>query len=99
MNRATPERKTRFRPSMSPSVPAISTTLASVRAYASTTHWRSVNEAWSSFWMSGSATFTTVMSSRSMKIADADDDQGAPFPVHAGEPTRAGATASHPADS
>ena len=32
VKRATPERKTRFRPSMSPSVPATSTTLASVRA-------------------------------------------------------------------
>ncbi len=29
---ATPERKTRFRPSMSPRVPATSTTLASIRA-------------------------------------------------------------------
>ena len=53
----------------SPSEPAVSTTVASMSEYASTTHWRSVNEVCRSRWMRGSATFTIVMSSRSMKMA------------------------------
>ena len=69
MNRTTPARNTRLRPSRSASEPALRTTVASMSEYASTTHWRSVKEAWSSFWISGSATLTTVMSSRSMKMA------------------------------
>ncbi len=68
MNSTTPVRNTRLRPSRSPSDPAFRTTLASMSEYASTTHWRSVNEACSSRWIFGSATFTTVMSSSSMKM-------------------------------
>src|SRR5579862_2066040 len=69
VKRATPPMKTRFRPSQSPSVPAFRTEVASRRAYASTTHWRSVKEVRRSRWMLGSATLTIVMSRRSMKMA------------------------------
>ena len=69
VNRTTPVRKTRLRPSRSPSEPALRTTVASVSEYASTTHCRSVKELWRSRWIFGSATLTTVMSSRSMKMA------------------------------
>jgi hypothetical protein len=60
---------TRLRPSRSASEPAVRTTAASVRVYASTTHWRSVKLAPRSSSIAGSAVFTTVMSSRSMKVA------------------------------
>src|SRR4051794_35932103 len=53
---------------MSASDPAVSSNAARVRAYASTTHCRSENDALSDVWMSGRATFTMVMSSRSMKV-------------------------------
>ena len=49
--------------------PAASTVVASVSAYASTTHCSCEKLASRSRWMSGSATFTTVMSSSNMKIA------------------------------
>src|SRR5581483_7173086 len=65
---ATPPMKTRLRPSQSPSVPAFKTHVASRRAYASTTHCRSVNEVWRFDWIFGSATLTTVMSRSSMKM-------------------------------
>src|SRR3954447_2188586 len=54
---------------MSETDPAVSTKVASVSAYASITHCSSVNDASSELWIDGSATFTTVMSSSSMKIA------------------------------
>ena len=53
---------------MSASEPLVSSSAASVSAYASTTHCRSANEACSEVWMSGSATFTIVMSSSSMNV-------------------------------
>ena len=62
-------RKTRLRPSRSPSEPALSIVAASVSAYASTTHCRSVKEVFSSLSMFGSATLTTVMSRSSMNTA------------------------------
>ena len=64
-----PQANTRLRPSRSASEPATRTNAASVSVYASTTHWRSVNEASRSSLMLGSAVFTTVMSSSSMKTA------------------------------
>ncbi len=69
MKSAIATRKTRLRPSRSPSEPALSIVAASVSAYASTTHCRSVKEVFSSLSMSGSATLTTVMSRSSMKTA------------------------------
>ena len=69
VNRTRPIVNTRRRPKMSASDPAASTVVASVSAYASTTHCSCAKLASSSRWMSGSATFTTVMSSSSMKIA------------------------------
>ena len=69
VNSAIATRKTRLRPSRSPSEPALSIVAASVSAYASTTHCRSVKEVCSSFSMFGSATLTTVMSRSSMKTA------------------------------
>ena len=62
-------RNTRLRPRRSPSEPALSIVAASVSAYASTTHCRSVKEVFSSLRMSGSATLTTVMSRSSMNTA------------------------------
>src|SRR3954466_13080268 len=53
---------------MSASDPAVSSTGARGRAYASTTRCRSENDAPSDVWMSGSATFTMVMSSSSMNV-------------------------------
>jgi hypothetical protein len=67
-NSTIPKANTRRRPRRSASEPAVSTTAASVSAYASTTHCRSVNEDSRSRWISGSAVFTTVMSSRSMTV-------------------------------
>ncbi len=49
VKRRMPTMKTRFRPSQSPRVPAFSMQVARRRAYASTTHCRSVKEVWSSF--------------------------------------------------
>ena len=69
VNSAIATRKTRLRPSMSPSEPALSIVAASVSAYASTTHCRSVKEVFSSLSISGSATLTTVMSRSSMNTA------------------------------
>lgn len=57
-----------LRPYMSARLPAVSSREASVREYASTTHWRSEKLACSDRWMSGSATFTMVMSSSSMNV-------------------------------
>src|SRR5215469_2217677 len=54
---------------MSPTTPAVSRNAARVSEYASTTHCRSEKLELSERWMSGSATFTTVMSSRSMNVA------------------------------
>ena len=64
-----PVTKTRLRPKRSATDPAVSVQVASASAYASTTHCRSENDAFSDLSIAGSATFTIVMSSRSMKIA------------------------------
>ena len=69
MKIASPAANTLRRPSRSASEPAVSTSAASVSAYASTTHWRSVKLAPRSSRIDGSATLTTVMSSSSMKVA------------------------------
>ena len=75
-------RKTRLRPSRSPSEPALSIVAASVSAYASTTHCRSVKEVFSSLSIFGSATLTTVMSRSSMNTATHTTAQHAPLPLH-----------------
>src|SRR3954452_13025100 len=69
VNRTTPIRKSRLRPNRSASAPAVRTQVASPSAYASTTHCRSEKEASSARSIAGRATFTIVMSSRSMKVA------------------------------
>src|SRR5580693_4051226 len=51
---------------MSPTTPAVNKNAARVSEYASMTHCRSEKLELSERWMSGNATFTTVMSSRSM---------------------------------
>src|SRR4051812_25180438 len=62
-----PTAKTIRRPTRSAIEPAVSSSAASDSAYASMTHCRSESVAPSDCWMSGSATFTIVTSSRSMK--------------------------------
>ena len=64
-----PITNTRRRPKRSASEPAVSSTEASVNAYALMTHWMSEKLALSSEAIFGSATFTIVMSSRSMNVA------------------------------
>src|SRR5271168_78761 len=54
---------------MSPATPAVRRKAASVSEYASTTHCRSEKLACSDCCISGRATFTTVMSRRSMNVA------------------------------
>src|SRR5215211_4822394 len=66
---ASPAANSLRRPSRSASEPAVSTSAASVSAYASTTHWRSVKLPPRSRRIDGSATLTTVMSRRSMNVA------------------------------
>src|SRR5215211_6381063 len=66
---ASPAPNSLRRPSRSASEPAVSTSAASVSAYASTTHWRSPKLAPRSPRIDGSATFTTVISSSSMNVA------------------------------
>ncbi len=65
---ARPIRYSRRRPYLSARLPAVSRNAARVSAYASTTHCRSEKLAFSARWMSGSATFTIVMSSSSMNV-------------------------------
>ena len=65
---ASPTANTARRPSRSASEPAVSTIAASDSVYASMTHCTSVKDAERSFWIEGSAVFTTVMSSRSMNV-------------------------------
>jgi len=57
-----------FRPYRSASTPAVSSSEARVRAYASSTHCTSVKLACSPSWMAGWATTTIVTSSSSMNI-------------------------------
>src|SRR5215212_6716737 len=69
LNTASPTTKTVRRPSRSPSDPAVSRNAASISEYASMTHWMSAKSACSDRPMSGSATLTIVMSSKSMNTA------------------------------
>src|SRR5207248_2021969 len=68
-NRTTPERKVRRRPKMSPSRPPVTSSTANVSVYALTVHSRLERLAPRSFWIDGSATFTTVLSSMIMNRA------------------------------
>src|SRR5207248_8357265 len=68
-NRTTPERKVRRRPKMSPSRPPVTSSTANVSVYALTVHSRLERLAPRSFWIDGSATFTTVLSSMIMNSA------------------------------
>src|SRR3954447_16157775 len=67
VNTTLPTANTTRRAGRSGTGPAVRSSAASVSAYASTTHCRSDSDACRDFWMSGSATFTIVTSSRSMK--------------------------------
>src|SRR5204863_162446 len=68
-NRTTPERKARRRPKMSPRRPPVTSSTANVSVYALTVHSRLERLAPRSFWIDGSATFTTVLSSMIMNSA------------------------------
>ena len=81
-NSDSPIAKSSRRPNRSASEPAVSSTEASVSAYASITHWMSEKLACRSLAIFGSATFTIVMSSSSMNVADADDEQRPPLTFH-----------------
>ena len=60
---ANPPVKTRRRPTMSESEPAVRTSVASASAYASTTHWSCEKLAFRSCCMSGSATWPRYVKS------------------------------------
>ena len=64
---ATPASMIRFRPRMSPSIPAASMKLAKVRAYPLTTHCRDVTPACRSLWMLARPTLTIVLSRKVRK--------------------------------
>lgn len=66
---ATPTRNTLLMPTRSPSRPPVTKTPASPRVYAATTHSTAAEDAPRSAWIEGSATLTTVVSIRSMKLA------------------------------
>ncbi len=63
---ATPIAKMRRLPKRSPKAPPTSNSAASIRAYDSTTHCASKAVAWKSRWIAGSATLTTVPSTKAM---------------------------------
>jgi len=65
----TPPRKSRLRPSRSPARPPSSRKPPNTSVYALTTHWRFASVMPRSFWIEGSATFTTVASSTTMNCA------------------------------
>ena len=65
---ARPIANSSLRPKMSASEPAVSSSAASDRAYASTTHCSWAKLACRSSWMLGSATFTIVTSTSSMNV-------------------------------
>ncbi len=69
VKRPTPITNSRRRPKRSASAPIVRVKAERVSVYASTTHCSPVRSVWSSFWMSGSATLTTVMSSSNMNVA------------------------------
>ena len=66
---ATPIRKTRRRPKMSPRRPPVTSRTAKVSVYALTVHSRLLIETFRSRWIEGRATFTTVLSSITMNSA------------------------------
>ena len=68
VNTTIPTEKTALRPKRSASAPAVRISAANVIAYASTTHSRPERLASSRRWMLGRATFTIVMSTRSMNV-------------------------------
>ena len=68
MNTASPIVNSSLRPYRSASEPEVSSSDASVSAYASSVHCTSLNEACSPDWIDGCATMTIVTSSSSMKI-------------------------------
>ena len=68
-NTTTPNRNIRRRPKMSPSRPPVTSSTAKVSVYALTVHSSADSDAPKSFWIEGSATFTAVLSSITMKRA------------------------------
>ena len=77
---------------MSARLPAVSSSAARVSAYASTTHCSCEKLALSASWMSGRATFTIVMSSRSMNVpSDTATRVSHLFPSAGGAPRADGA--------
>ena len=64
-----PNRNRRLRPSRSPARPPRSRKPPKTSVYALTIHWRFASERLRSFWIDGSATFTTVPSSTTMNWA------------------------------
>jgi hypothetical protein len=66
---AIPIRNTRLIPTMSPSRPPVINVAARARVYAATIHSTDAEPAPRSAWIAGSATLTTVVSIRSMKLA------------------------------
>src|SRR5437764_15273650 len=68
-NRITPETNMRRRPKMSPRRPPVTSRTAKLSVYALTVHSRLERLAPRSFWIDGSATFTTVLSSMIMNRA------------------------------
>src|SRR6266576_217431 len=65
----TPKRNILRRPKMSPRRPPVTRSTANVSVYAFTVHSSEDNDAPSSLWIDGSATFTTVLSSMIMNRA------------------------------
>src|SRR6266550_1938450 len=65
----TPKRNILRRPKMSPSRPPVTSSTANVSVYAFTVHSSEDSDAPRSFWIDGSATFTTVLSSMIMNSA------------------------------
>ena len=64
-----PKRNSRLRPSRSPARPPSRRKPPKTRVYAFTIHWRFASDRPRSFWIEGSATFTTVASSTTMNWA------------------------------
>src|SRR3954447_11652690 len=64
-----PKRHIRRRPEITPRRPPVTSSTAKLRVYALTVHSRPLIEECRSFWIDGSATFTTVLSSMIMNSA------------------------------
>ena len=69
VNTTSPKRKSRLRPSRSPARPPSRRKPPKTSVYALTIHWRFASERPRSFWIDGSATFTTVASRMTMNWA------------------------------